>query len=269
MIDGRNIGLEYHYWGTRPERLVESAALVVRQNVDVIVVTDGFATEAAKRATQSIPIVFVFHGDPVAVGHVASLAKPGGNITGRGGFLPTLATKRLELIKEAVPRLSRVAVLWNAANPVKALDWKATQEAAQRLNLTLESREVRGPDEFPAAFDAMRRQRPDTLITLEDPVIFVHRTAIVEFANRERLPAVYGLSEFADIGGLMSYGVDLIDSIRQSAKYVDRILKGSKPSDLPVEQPTKFELIINLKTARMLGLTVPPVLLLRADRVIE
>jgi putative ABC transport system substrate-binding protein len=209
---------------------------------------------------------------------VASLAKPGGNITGTGGFFPELAAKRLELLKQAVPGLSRVAVLWNAANPIKHLDWKATQAAGRALALTLQSYEVRSGADFPGVFNAIRKDRaaadlrkarPEALILLDDPVTFRHRATIVEFAARERLPAIYALREFVDAGGLMTYGYDLIDVFRRGATTVDKILKGAKPADLPVEQPTKFELVINLKTAKALGLTIPPSLLGRADEVIQ
>ena len=268
-VDGRNITLEYRYWQARPESLVDAAAQLVRLNVDVIATWDGFGTDAARKATASIPIVFLIHGDPVGVGHVASLARPGGNVTGTGGFFPALSEKRLELLREAVPALSRVAVLWNTANPVKVLEWKTAQAAGRSLSLNLESREVRGPDDFPRAFAAIRSQRPDALMPLEDPVVFRERAAIVEFANKERLPAMYALREFTDLGGLMTYGVDLVASFRRGASYVDRILKGARPADLPVEQPTKFEFIVNLKTARTLGLMIPRSLLLRADQVIQ
>jgi putative ABC transport system substrate-binding protein len=233
------------------------------------VVTAGPETEAAKQATKSIPIVFLIHGDPVGARHVASLAKPGGNITGTGGFFPELAAKRLELIKQTVPSVSRVAVLWNAANPIKHLDWKATQEAGRALALTLQSSEVRSGDDFPGVFNAIRGSRPEALLLIEDPLMFRHRTMIVEFAARERLPAIYALREFADAGGLMSYGPDLIDAFRRGAIQVDKILKGAAPANLPVQQPTKFDLVINLKTAKALGLTIPPSVLARADQVIE
>jgi putative ABC transport system substrate-binding protein len=268
-IEGRNITIEYLYYYGRVERLPDLAAQFVSLNVDVIVAWAAPETEAAKQATKSIPIVFLVHGDPVGRGHVASLAKPGGNITGAALMLPELAAKRLELLKEALPSVARVAILWNAANPVKALDWQQTEVAGRALALTLDSREVRSPDDFPAAFNAIRRARPDALMTLEDPVVFRHMSLVVEFAARERLPAMYGLREYADAGGLMTYGVNLTDLARRGATYVDRILKGAKPANLPVQQPTTFELVINMKTARTLGVTIPPSLLKRADQVIE
>jgi len=268
-IEGQNITIEYRDAEGRAERLPDLAAQLVSLNVDLIVAQAGPESAAVKQATKSIPIVFLIHGDPVGVGLVASLAKPGGNITGTGGFFPELAAKRLELLKQAVPGLSRAAVLWNAANPIKHLDWKAIQAAARPLALTLQSHEVRSGDNFQGAFNAIKKRRPDALILLEDPVMFRHRTMIVEFAARERLPAIYALREFVDAGGLMTYGPNLIDLFRQGATTVDKVLKGAKPADLPVQQPTKFELIINLKTAKMLGLTISPLLLLRADQVIE
>jgi putative ABC transport system substrate-binding protein len=268
-IESQNITVEYRYSEARFERLPDLMAQLIRSKVDVIVAWDGLAAGAAKQATKSIPIVVLIHGDPVGSGHVASLAKPGGNLTGLGGFFPVLAAKRLELIKQAIPGLARVAVLWHPANPVKQLDWKATQAAALALALTIQSREVRSSEDFPGVFQAIRRERPDALMTLEDPLIFRHRTMIVEFAARDRLPAIYALREFTDVGGLMTYGVDVTDLFRRGATFVDKILKGAKPADLPIEQPTKFDLVINLKTAKALGLTIPPSLLAGADQVIE
>jgi ABC-type uncharacterized transport system substrate-binding protein len=268
-IEGQNITIEYRDAGGRLERLPDLAAQLVSLNVDLIVAQAAPETAAAKQATRTIPIVFLIHGDPVGGGDVTSLAKPGGNVTGTGGFFPELAAKRLELLKQTVRSLSRVAVLWNAANPIKHLDWKATQAAGQALALTLQSHELRSEDDFPGIFNAVRRERPDALLVIEDPVMFHRRTLIVQFAARERVPAIYALREFAEAGGLMTYGVDLIDIFRRGGAYVDRILKGAKPADLPVEQPTKFELVINLKTAKALGLTIPQSLLVRADEIIQ
>jgi putative tryptophan/tyrosine transport system substrate-binding protein len=268
-IEGQNIIIEYRDAGGRLERLPDLAAQLVSLNVDLIVAQAGPETAAAKQATTTIPIVFLVHGDPVGGGHVASLAKPGGNVTGTGGFFPELAAKRLELLKQTLRGLSRVAVLWNAANPIKHLDWKATQAAGQALALTIQSRELRSEDDFPGVFNAVRRERPEALLVIEDPVMFHRRTLIVEFAARERMPAIYALREFAEAGGLMTYGVDLTDLFRRGAAQADKILRGAKPADLPVQHPTKFELVINLKTAKALGLMIPPSLLLRADQVIE
>jgi len=268
-IDGQNIVLEYRYSEGRPERLPSLAADLVRLNADLIVAWAAPEAGAAERATRTIPIVFLVHGDPVGGGQVANLARPAGNMTGLGQMLPELAAKQLELLRQAVPNISRVAVLWNAASRIKRLDMGEVQRAARALGVTLQSREVYGLDDFDGVFAATKRERPDALQTLVDPVTFAKRHLIAEFAARERLPAMYAVREFVESGGLMSYGVDLRDLFRRGASYVDKILKGAKPGDLPVEQPTKFELVINLKTARALGLTIPPSVLARADQVIE
>jgi putative ABC transport system substrate-binding protein len=207
--------------------------------------------------------------DPVGTGLVASLARPGGNVTGLSILAPEVAGKRLQLLKDAVPRVSRVAVLWNAAYPGKALELSETQSAARALGVKLQSVEVRGPDDFPSAFSEITKVRPDALITFTDPLTNSERRRIVDFAVRSRLPMISSNRTFADTGGLMTYGANLDDLVRRSAIYVDKILKGAKPADLPVEQPTKFELVVNLKTAKTLGLTIPPSLLLRADQVIQ
>jgi putative ABC transport system substrate-binding protein len=268
-VEGQNIAIEYRYAHGKLERLADLAAELVRLNVDVIFAVAAPETAAARQATTSIPIVFAGHGDPVGTGHVASLAKPGGNITGMSQMLPELSAKRLEVLKEAFPRVSRVAVLWNAANPTKVLDWRETQRAAPTLGIALQSREVQGPDDLASAFAALTRQRPDALMTLDDPVTMTARASIVAFAAKERLPTIYGLSDFVYVGGLMSYGPNRAEMYRRAGAYVGLILKGAKPGDLPVEQSTKFELVINLKTAKTLGLTIPPSLLARADQVIQ
>ena len=268
-VEGKTIAIEYRYAEGKFERLPDLAAELARLNVDVILASSAPETGAAKRATMSIPIVFGLHGDPVGTGHVASLAHPGGNITGLATMAPDLSGKRLELLKEAFPRIARVAVLWNSANRAKAEDWRETQGAAQALGVTLQSREVRGPDDFPSAFSSMTTQRPDAFLTLDDPLLLNSRTSIVAFATKERLPVIYPQRDYTDAGGLMSYGPSISDLFRRAASYVDKILKGAKPGDLPIEQPTKFEFVINLKTAKALGLTIPRSLLLRADQVIE
>jgi putative ABC transport system substrate-binding protein len=268
-VEGQTIAIEYRYAEGNFERLPDLAAELVGLKVDLIVASSAPETGAAKRATTSIPIVFAAHGDPVGTGHVASLAKPGGNLTGMSTMEGDLSPKRLQLLKETFPRIARVAVLWNAANPAKGLDWRETQRAARTLGLTLQSREVRRPDDFASAFAAMTKQRPDALLTLSDPLLLNSRTSIVAFAAKERLPAMYGQRAYMDAGGLMAYGPILADSYRRAATHVDKILKGAKPADLPVEQPTTFELVINLKTAKALGLTIPQSILLRADEVIE
>jgi putative ABC transport system substrate-binding protein len=207
--------------------------------------------------------------DPVGTGLVASLARPGGNVTGLSILAKEVAGKRLELLKEVVPRASRVAVLWNAAYPGKALELRETQSAAQVLGLSLRPVEVRAPADLPAAFSAIVSAKPDALITFSDPLTNIHRTQIVEFAVRNRLPMISEVRLWADGGGLMTYGPSMADMFRRAATYVDKILKGAKPAHLPVEQPTKFDLVVNLKAAQALGLTIPQSILLRADQVIE
>jgi len=268
-FEGRNISLLSRYSEGRNERLADLAAELVALNVDVIVAWAAPEAGAAKQATTKIPIVFLVHGDPVGVGHVASLARPGANMTGLSQMHPQLTAKQLELLKRAVPSISRVAVLWNVTSRAKRLDMEEAQSASRALGVTLQSREVRSLDDFEGAFAATKRERPDALMTLADPVTYTQRTLIAEFAARERLPAMYALREFVEAGGLMGYGVDLRDLFRRGASYVDKILRGAQPANLPVEQPTKFELVLNLKTAKALGLTIPPSLLARADQVIE
>jgi len=269
-IEGQNLVIEYRYAEGRAERFPDLAAELVRLQVDVIVTSSGEpAILAAKRATTTIPIVMAISADPVGSGLVASLARPGGNVTGLSILAPEVAGKRLQLLKDAVPRVSRVAVLWNAAYPGKALELSETQSAARALGVKLHSVEVRGPNDFPSAFSEITKVRPDALITFSDPLTNSERRRIVDFAVRNRLPMISETRSFADTGGLMTYGASVADLVRRSAIYVDKILKGAKPADLPVEQPTKFELVVNLKTAKALGLTIPPSLLLRADQVIQ
>ena len=268
-IEGKNVTFEYRFAENRLERLPELAAELVRLNVDVIVGVGTLGPLAAKRATTTIPIVMLSAGDPLGTGLVDSLARPGGNVTGMSLMVPDLGGKRLELLKELLPRLSRVAVLWNAANPYPAIVLKETQAAGRTLGIEVHSLEVRGPDDLDGAFAAARLQHPDALISVEDPLTFTYRKRIADFAVAEQLPSLHGFSEEVKAGALISYGANQPDLIRRAASYVDKILKGAKPADLPVQQPTKFELMINLKTARALGLTVPPTLLARADEVIE
>jgi len=268
-LNGQNVAIEHRFAEGHFDRLPELAAGLVGLRPDVIVADAAPATKAAKRATRSIPIVFAVHGDPIGAGDIESLSRPGGNITGLTLIHPELIGKQLDLLKQAVPRVSRVAVLWNAANPTKKLDWRELKPVARTLSIALQSREVRRPADFDAAFAAIRDGRPDALLTLGDALTFSARVSITEFAASERLPALYQYREFVEGGGLMSYGADLADSFRRAAGYVDKILKGAKPGDLPVERPTKFELVINARTAKALGLTMPPSLLLRADHVIE
>jgi putative ABC transport system substrate-binding protein len=268
-IEGKNIIFERRYADNRLERLPELAAELVRLNVDVIVALGTLGPLAAKRATSTIPIVMTASGDPLGSGLVDSLARPGGNVTGMSLITPDLGGKRLELLKELLPRLARVAVLWNAANPYPAIVFKETQASGRTLGIEVQSLEVRSPDDFDGAFEIARRQRPDALITVEDPLTFSHRKRIADFAVADRLPSLHGLSEFVVAGGLVSYGANAADLFRRAAGYVDKILKGAKAADLPVQQPTKFELVINLKTATALGIDVPATLLARADEVFE
>jgi len=267
--EGKNIAFEPRYAENDLARLPELAAELVRLNVDVILAFGTLAPLAAKRASATIPIVLANAGDPLRSGLVVSLAQPGGNVTGMSLMAPDLGGKRLELLKELLPRLSRVAVIWNAANPYSALVFEETRGAAKTLAIELQSLEVRGPDDLGVVLDSAGRKRADALVTVEDPLTFNHRKQIADSCAKNRLPAIYGLREYADAGGLMAYGASQDDLLRRAVGYVNKILKGVKPADLPVQQPTKFELIINLKTAKALGLEIPPTLLARADEVIE
>ena len=268
-VEGRNIVIEYRYAGEKYERLPGLAAELVRLKVDVIVSHGTPGPLAAKQVTSAIPIVMTSAGDPVASGLVSSLARPGGNVTGLSLMVPELGGKRLQLLKEILPGLSRVAVLWNAANPYASLVVREMEATATTLGVQLQSLVVRGPDDFEGALAAATTGRAGALTAVEDPLTVTKRTQIVDFAAKSRLPAIYGVKEFVDAGGLMSYGVHFADLYRRAAPYVDKILKGAKPADLPVQQPTKFEFVINLKTAKALGLTIPQSVLQRADEVIQ
>jgi putative ABC transport system substrate-binding protein len=268
-VEGQNILIEGRFYGERTERLPALAAELARIKVDVIVAQGPPAPEAAQRATSTIPIVMTVHQDPVGSGLVASLARPGGNVTGLSVLTTELVGKRLQLLKEAVPGISRVAVLSDPTHPTAALQLREAEVAARSLKVQLQVLEARAPSDFASAFSAMTKDRAGGLIALGTLMFFVHRTRIVELAAQSRLPAIYGAKESAEAGGLMSYGPNLRESYRRAATYVDKILKGAKPGDLPIEQPTKFEFVVNLKTAKALGLTIPPSLLLRADQVIE
>jgi putative ABC transport system substrate-binding protein len=246
------------------------AAELVRLKVDVLVTGSNPVVAAVKQVTATIPVVMAVSRDPVGAGFIASLARPGGNITGFANDpAPEIIGKNVELLKEAVPRVSRVAFLWNPVPPGAGTYKNAVESAARNLGLTFQSVEVRGRDEFEGAFAAMVRERVNGLVVAADPVTFGPRSEVVLLAAGSRLPAVYGVREFAEAGGLMSYGPNIADQFRRAATYVDKILKGAKPGDLAVEQATKFELVINRKTAKALGLTIPPSLLQRADQIID
>jgi putative ABC transport system substrate-binding protein len=268
-IEGRNVILEIRYAEGRTERFPTLATELVNLKVDVLVATSTPGALAAKQATSTIPIVMAGVGEPVEVKLVESLAHPGGNVTGLSLVAPQLAAKRLDLLKQALPRLSRVTVLWNSANQGMRARFDQTQGGAHQLGVAIHSAAIQSLDDFDPLFRAMARERPESLLVLADTVTVANRQRTIEVAARNRVPAIYEVRAFVDDGGLMSYGVDMSDHYRRAAFYVDKILKGAKPADLPVEQPTKFELVINLKTAKALGLTIPPSLLQRADQVIE
>jgi putative ABC transport system substrate-binding protein len=265
-VEGKTFALEVRYGEGKLERLPELARELVRLKMDVA----DLSVAAVKRETQTIPIVMAFSSDPVGAGFVASLARPGGNVTGLSNISPELSGKRLELLRETVPGLSRVALLWNPDVRGAVLDYKETASAARTLRLEVNSIEVTQAEDLDRAFAAVINQRAQALVLPGvNPVGFANRGKIVSFAQRNRLPSMYPTREYVDSGGLMSYGPSLPDQFRRAAIYVDKILKGAKPADLPVEQPTKFELVINLKTAKALGLTMPQSLLRRADQVIQ
>ena len=269
-VEGRNVVFERLFAGGRQELLPKLAADLVGLNVDVIVTGGNPVIAAVKQATATIPVVMATSRDPVGSGFIVSLARPGGNITGMTGDpTPEVQGKRLELLKEAVPKATRVALLWNPLPPGAETYRKEVESAARKLGLSLKTVEARGRNEFEGAFAAMARDGADAVVVLPDPVFFTARKQVVELATRYQLPAVYHAREVVEIGGLMSYGVSLSDQFRRAASYVDKILKGAKPGDLPVEQATRFELVINLKTAKELGLTIPQSLLLQADEVIQ
>jgi putative ABC transport system substrate-binding protein len=269
--EGQNIVIDYRYAEDRVDRLPDLAAELVRLKVDLIVASAGTqVATAAKNATETIPIVMIFVRDPVGNGLIASLARPGGNVTGTSGSAGLeWVAKQLELLKETVPKIRRVAILSNPDNAYHQLAIREVNVAAQSLGVQLQLPEARRPNEFDGAFAAMAKERVGALLVLSDAVFSSHRTRLADLAARSRLPAAYGVRESVEAGGLMSYGPSILDSHRRAATYVDQILKGTKPAELPVEQPTKYELVINLKTAMALGITVPSSLLARADEVIE
>ncbi len=267
--EGRNLVIEERLAGASEKRLFDLAAQLARSRVDVIVVRGTQATLAAKRATATIPIVMTGSSDPVGTGLVRTLAHPGGNVTGMSILAPDLAQKRLELLRRVLGNASRVAVLWNPTNPGNANEWQQTQRAAKSLRLELIAREVRQPKDIHRAFRSLPPRSADALVTLTDALLSSGRTEIVQLASNSRLPGIYHLKEFVEQGGLMSYGPDLHHSFYRAAHYVDRILKGESPATLPVEQPMKFELVINLQTAKQLGVEIPAEVLALADKIVR
>jgi putative ABC transport system substrate-binding protein len=268
-VEGQTVLIDYRWAEGQEQRLTDHAADLVRLKVAVIVTPGTPATMAARAATHTIPVVMTNVGDPVGSGIVASLARPGGNITGLSLLDADLDGKRIELLKEAVPHLTRLAILWSANDPGMTLAFGRVETAARALGFALQNLAVREPAEFPRAFEAAGAGRAEALFVTAQPFTNQHRAQILDLVAKHRLPAIYTLRSFVDAGGLMSYGPSQADQYRRAAIYVDRILKGARPADLPVEQPTKFDLVINLKAARALGLTIPTGLLQRADQVIE
>src|SRR5215467_2522617 len=268
-IEGKNIAIEYRYADGKPDRLSALAAELVALKVDLIVTAGPAATRAAKEATKTTPIVMAQVNDAIGSGFVVNLARPGGNITGMSVMAPELSGKQLEVLKEVVPRLSRVAVLGTSTQPGNAETLKETEVAARGLKIQLRYFDIGSAKDLEAAFQAASKEHADALLPLSSPVLFVNRTQIVELATKNRLPAIYYATEYVEDGGLMTYAPNVLELWRRAASHVDKILKGAKPADLPVEQPTKFELVINLKAAKQIGLTVPQSVLYRADKVIK
>ena len=268
-VEGQNLVMDYRWADGDLARLPALAAELVRLRVDVLVAVTNLAVLAAKQATSTIPIVFAGSSDPVGTGLVASLAHPGANVTGLSLVTPELSGKRLQFLRETLPRLARVALLWDAGNAGMADRVKETEAAARQLGVTLHVEWVRDLARLDRAFATLAQARPDAFLTTVEPFTGDHRQRIVAFAAQQRLPAMYEERDFVDAGGLMAYGPNLTANYRRAATYVDKILKGAKPADLPVEQPTKFELVLNLKTAKALGLTIPQSVLIRADEVIQ
>jgi putative tryptophan/tyrosine transport system substrate-binding protein len=266
-VEGQNVAFEYRFAEAKLEALPGLAAELVRLKVDVILTINTPASQASKNATKTIPIVFTYVADPAEL--VASLARPGGNVTGLTTVATDLSGKRLEVLKETVPKIRRVGVLLNPASPTHMLIFKETDVAARALGLQLLSLGVRGSDELQNAFEVATKERVGALLVIEDLVISSHRTRILDLAVKGRLPTASQYREFAEAGGLLTYGTNLPDHFHRAAYYVDKILKGAKPADLPVEQPAKFELVINLKTAKQIGVTIPPGMLVKADKVIK
>jgi putative ABC transport system substrate-binding protein len=268
-VEGQNVDIESRWAEGKDDRLPALAADLVRSKVDVIVTQSGAATKAAQQATRTIPIVMGLANDAVGSGLVASLARPGGNVTGLTVISSDVVGKQFQLLTELVPKLSQVALLTNPANPASAPFVREAEAAARALGVRLQTLEARDPQEIDSAFPAMTRERAGALVILPDVIFLSQRRRIAELATQKRLPAVYGVREYAEAGGLIAYGASHIDLVRRAATFVDKILKGAKPGDLPVEQPTRFELVINLRTAKAIGLTIPPSVLQRADQIID
>jgi putative ABC transport system substrate-binding protein len=268
-VEGKSIVFEYRSAEGESTRLPALADELVRLKVDVLVMSTSSAALAAKNATSTIPIVFLLAGDPVAGGLVDSLARPGGNLTGFTTISAVLAGKRLEMLKETIPKLSRVAVLWDPKNQASEQSWKESQLAARELGLQLHSMEISRANDLENAFKEAIKARSAAIAVLQSPFTSSYQKQIADLATKHRLPAIYSRQDFVESGGLMSYGPDRVEPYKRVASMVDKILKGTKPADLPVEQPTKFELVINLKTAKALGLTIPPVVMMRAEKVIK
>ena len=269
-VEGQNIVIERRYADGRRERITELAAELVRMKVDVIATGTDSTIAAVKQQTRTIPIVMIAASDPVGTGFVSSLARPGGNLTGTSRMSTELSAKRLELLREALPHLSRVAVMWNPDVRGAVLDFKELEAPARSMGLRLQSVEVTQAEDLARALDSIVEARAEALVVVTpNPVTFANQRQIASFAQRHRLPSIYGVHEYAESGGLISYGASVQASYHRAAFYIDRILKGARPGDLPVEQPTTIELVVNLKTAKAIGLTIPPSLLRRADRVIQ
>jgi putative ABC transport system substrate-binding protein len=267
-VEGQNLIIEFRWAEGKYDRLPELAAELVRLKVDILVTHATVGTRAAKQATTTIPIVMAASGDPVAAGVVASLARPGGNITGSAFFNLELGAKRLELLKEAVPRIKRVAVLLHLDSATNGLQLDAMEPAAKSLKVELQQFKVRGPNEFESAFTAMAKRRVDAVVINEEPMLIANAKGIADLAAKQRLPSI-GFKEIAETGGLMAYGVNILEMYRRAAVFIDKILKGTNPSELPIEQATRFELVINRKTAKAVGIKIPNSILFRADTVIE
>jgi ABC-type uncharacterized transport system substrate-binding protein len=268
-VEGRNLTIEYRWGEGKPEKMLALAKELVRLKVDIIVAPSSIYTEAAKQATSTIPIIFMSHADPLGTGHVASLAHPGGNVTGLSLMMPETTVKGLELFKEVVPTLSRVAVIFDPATPSHGPALKAAEAGGPKLRLRIKPVSVGSATEYESAFSSIVREHADGVLVLSTPLFIAGAKPLADLTMAHKLPSLFGPSHNVQAGGLMSYSPDRADQWRRASVYVDKILKGAKPADLPVQQPTKFELVINLKTAKALGLEIPPMLLARADALIE